>query len=95
MRSLRLTLVATVLAVVAAACAGGAEPLVEDETTPATADTSSPTSTSPAPTTDGASPGDAAERLFAFQAPLITTGETYDASPLAGRDVAIWFWAPW
>lgn len=95
MRSLRLTLVAAVLAVVAAACAGGTEPLAEDESTPATVDTSSPTSTASAPTADGTSPGDPAEQLFAFQAPLITTGETYDASQLSGRDVAIWFWAPW
>lgn len=32
--------------------------------------------------------------IFAFVATTVA-GERFDASQLAGRDVAIWFWAPW
>ncbi|MDQ3931340.1 MAG: redoxin domain-containing protein [Actinomycetota bacterium] len=32
--------------------------------------------------------------VFAFVATTVS-GEQFDASQLAGRDVAMWFWAPW
>lgn len=98
MRGHIVTLGLAALAVVAVACGGGTGPSAQDATSPATGDTSSPTSPSASPTTDGADPGasprDRVDQLFAFQAPRITGG-TYDATQLAGRDVAIWFWAPW
>lgn len=83
------------LAVVAAACAGGGSsvtPTALDLTSP------SPTETSGAAAPDGGqtgpTPAGSADPVFVFEAQQVTGG-TYDAGQLSGRDVAIWFWAPW
>lgn len=85
---------------VAAACAGGdggRSVATTPSTSPVTTSPSTPSGTTaaePGSATTGAGPHTSADALFAFEAPQVTGG-TYDGSRLSGRDVAIWFWAPW
>lgn len=97
MRRPRLLVALTVAAVMAAACGGGEQgPDPATAPTPGTpSGTTAAQPTSPSPTSSGPpSAGSSANPLLAFQAEQVTGG-TYDAGQLSGRDVAIWFWAPW
>lgn len=91
------------LALVAGACGGGGGGDVADQDpAPRTPDVTGPTvatepgqaETGPDGVPTGPSPTAPEDRRFAFEAPLVEGG-TYDGTQLAGRDVAIWFWAPW
>lgn len=91
------------LALVAVACGGGdGGGLADRDTAPRTPDVTGPTAatepgqaaTGPDEVAADPSPDASPDRRFAFEAPLVEGG-TYDGTQLQGRDVAIWFWAPW
>ena len=90
MRPSGLVLAVIVSTALAAAC-GGAQPVSEAPTP------------EPPPPVPSAEASDATERptvdasvdpLWAFQAEQVSGG-TFDGAVLSGRDVAVWFWAPW
>lgn len=79
-RTAAVAVVAVVVAVAAASCSGPPPPAA---TSPASSGAPAPTATS-----------DEVPQILRFQAPLLGGG-TFDGATLAGRDVALWFWAPW
>lgn len=50
-------------------------------------------STDPSTATQDAEPGAAVPEVLRFSAPVVGGGQ-FDASTLAGRPTAFWFWAP-
>ena len=82
----RITIMVGVLAVVAAAC---------------TSTGTAPSGVAGSPTTASASPARASSataeplpEVLDFSAPQLGGG-TVDGARYAGKDLAIWFWAPW
>jgi hypothetical protein len=76
------------LAGLVAACArpGGPPAATDDPPAATSAPTSDPT-TSP-------SPGPAVPEILDFGAPLVGGGRL-EGADYAGRELALWFWAPW
>jgi hypothetical protein len=72
----------------AAAPSPETEPAPASEPTPEAVITPAPSPTAPA-AEDAEDPG-----ILGFSAPTLEGGE-FDASVLAGQQLAIWFWAPW
>lgn len=89
-----LALLATSALLLACAPETAEEPFRDAAPTPTTPGTaaSTPTSADPAPTPRDEEQVDAG--IFDFAATDLDGG-TVDARAYAGRDVAIWFWAPW
>lgn len=91
LRRLLATAVAVAGASVAAGC--GADDAATPSAGPSTAVSGAPTST---PSTTGPAAPAAVEvpDVLRFRAPGIDGSEVVGAD-YAGRDVALWFWAPW
>ena len=94
----RLTLALAASAALGLSACGGSADTGTDAAAPATtsseeeAPAADPSSGAPPPaSSDGG--GEVPEAL-AFTATTVG-GESFDGASLAGRDVAIWFWAPW
>lgn len=94
MRRFRVPLVLAVLAVVAACTAGDGGATAPTIRPPSPSTPSGTAAAEPDDAATGSAPSSSTDRLFAFEAQQVTGG-TYDGSQLSGRDVAIWFWAPW
>lgn len=82
----RGALIGVVLA--ASACSSAMETAVPPSTAP-TAPTAAPSSSTPEP-----SPEMKVPKELRFSAPLLEGGR-FRGQEYAGRDVALWFWAPW
>lgn len=91
MTPLRRQLLSGAAAVLLAACGGGGTPEPSSSTggTEEVVDVGPVQAPLPAPS--DATPD---VPLLAFSAPTVDGG-TLDGAAYAGRDVAIWFWAPW
>ena len=91
----RLLAAIAVVAMLAGGCGDGAE---ERSSTAERAGPASPPAAASTPTTAAApSPGGGAvavPELLRFTAAGVDGGQV-DGSAFAGRDVALWFWAPW
>ena len=72
------------LSIVIASCSAGA----------GTGTMSSESAVTATPGTGGGSRIPAPSEVLRFAAPLLSGGEI-DGTSLAGKDVALWFWAPW
>lgn len=93
----RWILVAAALALVASACASQA-PEGSSPEPAAPASSPPPAAPSPDPTSgeggDEEAPPPEVPRELRFTAPALGGG-TIDGADYAGRDLVIWFWAPW
>lgn len=90
----RLLATTAVVALLAAGCGDGAK---ERSSTAERAGPASPPGAASSPTTAVPSPGGeavAVPELLRFTAAGVDGGQV-DGSAFAGRDVALWFWAPW
>lgn len=76
------------VAVLLAACGGAPEQVTQEPTTAA------PAATTPAATQAPASEAAPALGPFDFTVPAVGGGQIAGAD-LVGRDLALWFWAPW
>ena len=83
----RITVVLSVLAVVAAACSSVPAATSTGAGSPTTTASSQP----PRPSSAGAEP---LPEVLDFSAPMLGGG-TVGGSRYVGKDLAIWFWAPW
>jgi hypothetical protein len=91
----RRRLIAAVIALTlgAAACAeAGTSSVADSPTSPSASPSVTPNG--PKPTKTTVSPGVEVPELLDFEAQLLGGG-TFRGADLAGKDVAIWFWAPW
>lgn len=90
----RLLAAIAVVALLAGGCGDGAK---EPSSTAERAGPASPPAAANSPTTAAPSPGAgqaAVPELLRFTAAGVDGGQV-DGSAFAGRDVALWFWAPW
>lgn len=92
-RRARIAAAASIAAIVAGACSSSAP--VPDRSAAATP-TSGQAVASPTPARDPDEPSTRPEpaAILGFSAPLLAGGQL-EGSSLEGRDVALWFWAPW
>jgi hypothetical protein len=83
-----------VVALLAVSCGGGQPtPTAEGDPTPAGDAPEATTPTAPSQLERDDEPAEIPEELR-FRAPLLAGG-TFRGAEYAGRDVAVWFWAPW
>jgi len=94
MRRRAIAAAASIAAIVSASCSSPAP--VSDRSVAATPTTEAPVVASPTPAGDPDEPSTRPEpaAILGFSAPLLAGGQL-EGSSLEGRDVALWFWAPW
>ena len=90
MGSARGAVAAVVLLLVTAACGGGGGP----EPAPSAASTPEEATTTTGPPAGGTATAPAVPEVLRFTAAAVDGGQVAGAD-YAGRDVALWFWAPW
>ena len=95
----RLTVFALAALVAACGSSGGDQATAPDASAPAPAEAASAPAEAPTAPDDATASDAGASTAAPAEAPLavLTTvgGGQIDAGALEGRDLALWFWAPW